>query len=165
MCHDLAKMAKSLFIFLFFFFLSWTYYTEGSVGKCYITSITSTTVIWQEVTVSYHMMSHDRSYDRHGKVVHRPYSSCISSIENLTGTLSSSLCQRLIKSSWLNSGLELALWYYILHLPQFSCYSLYDYPVTCCDCNQCHIFCDCDMTSFPCFTFIVVIQLNKRKWK
>jgi len=58
---------------------------------------------------SHHIMSHDRSHDRHGKVVHRLCSSCISSIENLTGTLSSSLCQTLIKSSWLNSSLELAL--------------------------------------------------------
>jgi len=49
------------------------------------------------------------SHDRHGKVVHKLYSSCISSVENLMGTLSSSLCQMLIKSSWLNSSLELAL--------------------------------------------------------
>ena len=55
-------------------------------------------------------MSHERSHDRHGKVVHRPCSSCISSIENLIGTLLSSLCQMLIKSSWLNFSLELALW-------------------------------------------------------
>jgi len=81
-------MAKSLFIFLFFsfpFILSWTYYTEGSTGKCYIISVTVT------------MMSHDESHDRHGKVVHRPCSSCISSVENLTGTLLSSLCQLLNK--------------------------------------------------------------------
>jgi len=26
-------------------------------------------------------MSHDKSHDRHGKEVHRPYSSCISSVE------------------------------------------------------------------------------------
>jgi len=37
------------------------------------------------------------SHDRHGKVVYRPYSSCISSVENLMGTLSSSLCQLLNK--------------------------------------------------------------------
>jgi len=43
--------------------------------------------------MSHHMMSHDR----HGKIVHRPGSNCISSIENLTGTLSSSLCQLLNK--------------------------------------------------------------------
>jgi len=45
------------------------------VGKCHITSVT--------VSQSHHMMSHDGSHDRHGKVVHRPCSSCISSVENL----------------------------------------------------------------------------------
>ena len=39
-----------------------------------------------------HVTSHDGSYDRHGKVVHRLCSSYISSVENLIGTLSSSLC-------------------------------------------------------------------------
>ena len=39
------------------------------------------------------MMSHDGLYDECGKVVHRPYNSCISSVENLTGTPSSSPCQ------------------------------------------------------------------------
>ena len=37
------------------------------------------------------------SHDKCGKVVHRLCSSCISSIENLIGTLSSSLCQLLNK--------------------------------------------------------------------
>jgi len=83
----LSKMAKLLFIFLFFsfpFLLSWTYYTEGS---------------WESVMsqASHHMMSHNWSHDRHGKIVHRPYSSCISSVENLMGTLLSSLCQSLNK--------------------------------------------------------------------
>ena len=32
-------------------------------------------------------------YGNHRKIVHRPYSSCISNIGNLTGTLSSSPCQ------------------------------------------------------------------------
>ena len=45
------------------------------------------------VTVTSHMMSHDR----HGKVAHRPCSSCISSVENIMGTLSSSLYQLLSK--------------------------------------------------------------------
>ena len=40
---------------------------------------------------------HDKSHDKCGKVVHRPCSSYISSVENLTGTLSSSLCQSLNK--------------------------------------------------------------------
>ena len=45
LCHDLAKMAKLLSIFLFFsflFFLSQTYYIEGSVEKCHVTSVTAT---------------------------------------------------------------------------------------------------------------------------
>jgi len=46
----LGKTAKLLFIFLFFsfsFLLSWTYYTEGSVGKCHITvTVTSHDVTW-----------------------------------------------------------------------------------------------------------------------
>ena len=90
----LGKTAKSLFIFLFLFLLSWIYYIEGSTGKCHVTSVT---VTWQEVTAWHHMMSYDGLYDRHGKVVHRPCSSYISSIENLIGTLSSSLCQSLNK--------------------------------------------------------------------
>jgi len=85
-------MAKLLFIFLFFsflFLLSWTYYTKESMGKCHITSVTQ--------SQSHHMTSQDGSHDRHGKVVHRPCSSCISSVENLTETLLSSLCQSLNK--------------------------------------------------------------------
>jgi len=109
----LGKTAKSIFIFLFFSFLlllSWTYYTEGSTEKCHIVTVT-----WQEVTLSHHMMSYNRSHDRHGKVVHRPCSNCISSIENLTRTLLSSLCQSLNKEQlalfqlgvyWLYSSLE-----------------------------------------------------------
>ena len=78
-------MAKSLFIFLFFSFILDLLHRRkcGKVlhYKCHT------------VTVSHHMMSHDR----HGKEVHRPCSSCISSIENPMGTLLSSLCQSLNK--------------------------------------------------------------------
>jgi len=42
-------------------------------------------ITWQEVTVSHHMMSHYGSYDKCGKVVHRPCSSCISSVEKSNG--------------------------------------------------------------------------------
>ena len=42
---------------------------------------------------SHRMMSYDGSHDECGKMVHRPCSSCISSVENLTETLSSSSCQ------------------------------------------------------------------------
>ena len=43
-CHDLAKQL-SYYLYFFFFFsfsflLSWTYYTEGSVEKHHITSVT-----------------------------------------------------------------------------------------------------------------------------
>ena len=54
------------------------------MGKCHIT----------ESHVTCHTM---KSHDNHGKVVHRPCSNCISSVENLMGTLSSSLCQSLNK--------------------------------------------------------------------
>jgi len=37
LCHDLAKW---LSYYLYFFSFPWTYYTEGSVGKCHITSVT-----------------------------------------------------------------------------------------------------------------------------
>jgi len=70
-------MAKSLFIFLFFYL-----------------GLTTQKGVWESVTSqSHHMMSHDRC----GKVVHRPCSSCISSVEHLMGTVSSFLCQLLNK--------------------------------------------------------------------
>jgi len=50
--------------------------------------------------MSHHMTSHDGSHDKYGKVVHRLCSSCISSVENLMGTLSSSLCQSLNYHEW-----------------------------------------------------------------
>jgi len=50
-------------------------------------------------------MSHDESHDRCGKIVHRPCNSCISSVENLTGTLIEfSLSNAEQRDSWLNSG-------------------------------------------------------------
>ena len=82
------QLSHYLYFFSFLFFLSWTYYTEGSVGKCHVTSVIQSQ---SQDRKSHHMMSHDR----HGKIVHRPCSSCISSVENLTRTLSSSLCQSL----------------------------------------------------------------------
>ena len=42
-----------------------------------------------------------KSHEDHGKIVHRPYSSCISSVGNLTGTPSSSPCQ-LKPGGWLS---------------------------------------------------------------
>jgi len=42
LCHDLAKQLSHYlyFFFSFSFLLSWTYYTEESVGKCHVTSVT-----------------------------------------------------------------------------------------------------------------------------
>jgi len=89
----LDKMAGSLFYFTFFFFSFLFLFgltTQGrSVGKCYIT-ILHVTVICQDVTRSHHMMI---SHNKCGKVVHRPYSSCISSVQNQMETLLSSSCQ------------------------------------------------------------------------
>jgi len=42
-----------------------------------------------DVTVSYHIM---KSHDEYKRVVHRLYSSCISSIQNPVETLLSSFC-------------------------------------------------------------------------
>ena len=72
-------MAKLLFIFLFFSFL--------------FLGLTTQKRVWESVT----SQSHDRSHDKHRKVVHRPCISYISSVENLIGTPSSSSCQTLIK--------------------------------------------------------------------
>ena len=76
-CHDLAKTAKSLFIFTLLYFFFWTYYTGRSVGKCHITQVSQ---------------SHDGSHDECGKIVHRPCSSCISSIQKIMETPLSSSC-------------------------------------------------------------------------
>jgi len=81
-CHDLAKRLSH---YLYFFSFSFLFFILDLLHrrKC--------------GKVSHHMMSHDESHDRRGEIVHRPCSSCISSVENLTRTPSSSLCQTLIK--------------------------------------------------------------------
>jgi len=92
--YDLAKQLSHYLYLLYFtllFLLDLLHRKECrkvSCHKCHIVMVT-----WQKVTVSYHMTSYDGSHDNCGKVVHRPYSSCISSIENLTGTPLSSFCQ------------------------------------------------------------------------
>jgi len=63
-CHDLAKQLSHYLYFIFLFF---------SLGLTMQKGV-------QESVTSHHMMSHDRSHDECGKVVHRPCSSCISSI-------------------------------------------------------------------------------------
>jgi len=46
-------------------------------------------------------MLYDKLHDEYGKVVYRPYSSCINSVENLTETPLSSPCQ-LRLGEWLS---------------------------------------------------------------
>jgi len=47
------------------------------------------------------------SHDECRKVVHRPWSSCISSIQNLIGTPLSSFCQLRLKVDLSHHGLDL----------------------------------------------------------
>ena len=84
----LGKTAKSLFIFLFFFFFLFLFgltTQERSVGKCYMTNI----IYHSHMSRCHSFISHDEC----GKVVHRPCSSCISSVQNQIRTLLSSPCQ------------------------------------------------------------------------
>jgi len=93
---SLSKTAKSLSIFLFFLFLF--FYLGLTIQKEVRESVMSqVSHSHSHMTGSHIVTSHDKSHDRCGKIVHRLCSSCISSVENLTGTLSSSLCQSLNK--------------------------------------------------------------------
>jgi len=84
-CHDLAKQLSHYLYFFSFLFLF--FHLRLTTQKEVRESVTS------QVSHSHSITSHDRC----GKIVHRPCSSYISSVENLTGTLSSSLCQSLNK--------------------------------------------------------------------
>jgi len=103
-CYDLAKMAKLLFIFLFFSFtLDLLHRRECRKVFCHKCHIV--TVIWQEVTVSHYITLYDRLHDRHWKVVHRPCSSCISNIKSNRNSIKfflSTQTWRVIKSSRLS---------------------------------------------------------------
>ena len=85
-CHNLAKQLKSLFTFLFFSGLT----IQGwSAKKYHITKYHRVTGLWVTVRWCHTTKSHGNC----GKIVHRPWSSCISSIGNLMGTPLSSPCQ------------------------------------------------------------------------
>jgi len=74
-------MAKSLFIFLFFFFsFSFSLLHRKECGKVLLSH-------------SHMVMSYNKLHDECGKVVHRPYSSCISSVQEIMETPLSSPCQ------------------------------------------------------------------------
>ena len=81
-------MAKSLFIFLFILFSFGLTIQGKSAGKVLHDKYHMSQSHTQDITGLYHMM---RSHDGCGKTVHRPCSSCISSIENLTGVTKTQL--------------------------------------------------------------------------
>jgi len=84
----LGKTAKVIIYFSFLFLSGLT--TQGwSMRKYHITKCHRVTGLW--VTVRWCHMT--KSHGNCGKIVHRPYSSCISSIGNLTETPLSSPCQ------------------------------------------------------------------------
>jgi len=96
-------MAKLLFTLFYFSYLD-LLYKEG-VWESVIWQISYITVTYQDVIELCYMMV---LYDKCGKVVHRPCSSCISSVQNLMETPLSSSCQ-----------LRLEVW--LSHL-RLSCY-------------------------------------------
>ena len=101
----LGKTAKSLFYFTFFSFLIWTYYTRKECGKVSHDNV----AYHSHISGCHKVMSHDKC----GKVVHRLYSSCISSVQNLIGTPLSSPCQ-LRLGVWL-SHLRLSCYTYTIY--------------------------------------------------
>jgi len=88
-------MAKLLFIFTLLYF-SFGLTIQGGVWESVILQVSQSHKKWE----CYMVMSHDEC----GKVVHRPCSSCISSVQKITGTPLSSPCQlwRVIKLSRLS---------------------------------------------------------------
>jgi len=94
----LGKTAKSLFIFTLLFLLDLLHRKKYGKVSHHSHMIGSHR--------SHHIMSHSKSHNGCEKVVHRPYSSYISSVENLTGTLSSSLSQMVTYYLWW------VLWYF-----------------------------------------------------
>jgi len=67
-CYDLVKWLSQYLYFFSFLFLFGLITQERSVGKCHMSQI------------EHHII---KSHDNHGKIVHRSYSSCISSIQEI----------------------------------------------------------------------------------
>ena len=81
------------FILLYFTFLIWTYYTRKKCRKVSHDNV----AYHSHISGCHKVMSHDKC----GKVVYRPCSSCISSVQNQIGALLSSPCQ-LRLGEWLS---------------------------------------------------------------
>ena len=78
--YNLAKWL-SHYLYLLYFTFSFELTTQEGVWESVTLQVShSHSYIKKEITVLCHMMSHDRSHDECGKVVHRPCSSCISSV-------------------------------------------------------------------------------------
>jgi len=111
LCYDLAKwLSHYLYFFSFLFLFLFSSYLDLLHKKGVWESITwqmlYIIVICQDITVSHHIIE---LHDKCGKVVYRPYSSCISSIWNLIRTLLSSSCQ-----------LRLGVWLSYLRLSHYN---------------------------------------------
>jgi len=96
-CYDLAKQLSHYLYFFSVLLFSRLTIQEWSMRKYHVTKCHRVTGL--QVTVRWHYIT--ESYRNHRKVVYRLYSSCINSIENLMGTLSSFLCQ-LRLGEWLS---------------------------------------------------------------
>jgi len=72
-------MTKLLFIFLFILFSFGLTIQGKSARKCHMTNVTC----HSHISECHRVMSHDGSHDEYGKMVYRPYSSCISNIQEI----------------------------------------------------------------------------------
>ena len=91
-------MAKSLFIFTFLFLFLLDLLHRKECGK----------VSHHSHMIGCHRSHHMVSHDEYGRIVHRPCSSCISSVENPTGTIEFSLSNADKGAVGLIPALELA---------------------------------------------------------
>jgi len=80
-CHDLVKWLS------YYFYFSFELTIQGKSAGKYHMLMSYITVTWQDITGT--------SHDENGKVVYRPCSSCISSIQNSIETPLSSYQLRL----------------------------------------------------------------------
>jgi len=107
-CHDLAKWLSHYLIFLFFI----TRVEHGKVSHDhhkatkYDQSHRNGHITQESQVTGHSMWQRNQLMDMRtvGDKTHSHDSNCIYSVANLMGTLLSSLCQTLTKSSWLYSG-------------------------------------------------------------
>ena len=81
LCHDLAKQL-SYYLYLLFFCFSFGLTTQKGVWESVMSQVSHS---YGYMTGSHSIMSHDGSHDKCGKVVHKPCSSYISSVQKNNG--------------------------------------------------------------------------------